>query len=216
MPFDVVEGDPDIRYGWYLRPSYEMSRAQAEMHDLLRRQFGLICGGVFMPHATIKGFYRSDAPVSEMIRAFDTVMAGRESFTVYSAGPVRSSPRSIVLDINATPDGSPNEPLHAIHRDAWQAITPLVHPECDFTWTDAVLDRFRAHLTLVMADLEPRFQDEVFEFIEAATPIGPDQFPAEYCHLFAFHSDDWSGRWWLTLKWRLLHGWSFVRNGEGR
>ncbi|HWV22664.1 MAG TPA: 2'-5' RNA ligase family protein [Thermomicrobiales bacterium] len=210
MPFDVVEGDPDIRYGWYLRPSYEMSRAQAEMHDLLRRQFGLVCGGVFMPHATIKGFYRSDAPVAEMIAVYDRAVAGHHPFPIYNAGPVRFSPRSIVLDVNALPDGSPNEPLQSIHRDIWHAITPLVHPECDFTWTDSVLDRFHAHLTLVMADLDPRFQDEVFEFVEAAMPIGPSSFMAEYFHFFAFHSEDWSGKWWLTLEWQLLQSWKLA------
>lgn len=214
MPFEVVEGDPDIRYGWYLRPSYEMSRAQAEMHDLLRRQFGLLGGGVFMPHATIKGFYRSDAPVSDMVAAYDRAVAGHAPFPIYNAGPVKYSPRSIVLNVNDMPDGSPNGPLHALHRDAWEAISPLVHRECDFTWTDSVLDRFHAHLTLAMADLEPRFHDEVFEFVKAACPIGPDSFLAEYVHLFAFHSENWGGDWWTTLRWRWLHSWKLGKEGR--
>ena len=77
MPLEDIEANPDIRYGWYLRPSYAMCRAQAEIHDLLRRQFGLVCGGVFMPHATVKGFFRSDASIPDIVAAFDTVVAGR-------------------------------------------------------------------------------------------------------------------------------------------
>jgi hypothetical protein len=44
-----------------------MSRAQAAMHDVLRRQFGLQVGGQFMPHATIMSFFRSDAPLKRSL-----------------------------------------------------------------------------------------------------------------------------------------------------
>lgn len=208
MPFDHLEGDPDIRYGWYLRPSYAMSRAQAEMHDLLRRQFGLVCGGAFMPHATIKGFYRSDAPVSEMIQAFNTAVAGRTPFTVYNNGLDSWGPSSILIDVNNLPNGQPNPELRAIHDAGWQAITPLVHPDCDFTPGEPAQERFSAHLTLAMADLKAEFHDEVYDFVKDAAPVGPPSFLAEHFHLFAFHSENWQGDWWTTMQWRLLHGWT--------
>jgi hypothetical protein len=204
---DQIEGNPDINYGWYLRPSYAMSRAQAGMHDLLRRQFGLVGGGVFMPHATIKGFFRSDATIPELIAAFDSAVEGHEEFTVYNKGPVPYGRTSVVLDINEMPDGSVNAPLHAMHQSAWNAITPLVHPDCHVTPREPAMDRFRAHLTLAMADLREDFFDEVFAYINEATPIGPDSFTAEYCHLFAFRSKNWAGDWWNTLEWQMLHSW---------
>lgn len=207
MLSDDIEGKPDIRYGWYLRPSYAMCRAQAEMHDLLQRQFGLVCGGVFMPHATIKGFFRSDASIAEIIAAFDGAVRGHQPFTVYNRGPVPFGRGGVALNIHETEDGSVNGPLQALHESAWKAIAPLVHPDCTFTPTEGAMERFRAHLTLAMADLRPEFFDEVFSFINDACPIGPDQFQAEYFHLFAFQSDDWEGNWWETLTWKLLHSW---------
>jgi hypothetical protein len=116
------EKDPDIRFGWYLRPSYAMCRAQAEMHDLLRRQYGLVTGGAFMP-------------------------------------------------------------------------------------TEGAMEGFHAHLTLAMADLPPVLHREVLEFVREAGPIGPEQFTAEYFHLFAFRSETWGGAWWPTLTWKLLYSW---------
>lgn len=59
-----IEANPDVRFGWCLRPSGQMSDAQIRIHRLLEHQYGMIGGGFFMPHATIKGFSRSDAPVS--------------------------------------------------------------------------------------------------------------------------------------------------------
>lgn len=211
---EEIEGNPDVSYGWYLRPSYAMSRAQAEMHDLLRRQFGLVAGGVFMPHATIKGFFRSDATIPELIASFDTAVVGHETFTVYNKGPVPFGRTSVVLNINETPDGAVNAPLLALHQSAWNAVTPLVHPACPVTPREPAMDRFHAHLTLAMADLREDFFDEVFAFINDATPLGPDSFPAEYCHLFAFRSKNWAGDWWNTLEWQWLHNWKLGSRAE--
>ena len=84
-----IEANPDIRFGWYLRPSRQMSDAQIEIHRLLEYQYGMIGGGVFMPHATIKGFFRSDAPVSEIVAAFDRASASISPIS--SGGSCRSA-----------------------------------------------------------------------------------------------------------------------------
>ncbi|MDQ3613277.1 MAG: hypothetical protein M3412_03010 [Chloroflexota bacterium] len=69
-----VERQTDVRFGFYLRPSLAMSRAQVEIHNLVARQYGSMTAGKFMPHATIKGFYRSDAPVAGMVAALSSVL----------------------------------------------------------------------------------------------------------------------------------------------
>lgn len=204
---ETIEANPAIRYGWYLRPSYAMSRALAEMHDLLRRQFGLIGGGVFMPHATLKGFFRSGAPVNEIAQAFGKAVAGHEPFAVYNRGPVGWGRGSIVMDIHHTSDGERNEAMQALHEAGFNAIQPLVHPECDFTPVEWAMERFTAHLTLVMADMREELCDEVMAFVREAGPIGPEVFTAEYVHLYAFQSEEWAGRWWETLDWTLLQSW---------
>jgi 2'-5' RNA ligase len=197
----------DTRYGFYLRPSADVSRAQAEIHDLLRRQFGLRVGGQFMPHATVKGFYKSSAPVEEMIARLDPVMAAHRPFPVYNAGPVKFGRKGIALDVQHMPDGRRNDALQAVHEGVLDVLLPLVAADCNFTWDDWVRERFHAHLTLAMADLPEFLMDEVYDFIRELGTVEPSVFTAESFHLYAFESDDWLGAWWETMSWRLLHSW---------
>jgi hypothetical protein len=85
----------------------------------------------------------------------------------------------------------------------------LVDPACEFTRKEMELayERFRAHLTLAMADVPEHLFDEVLAFVREADPIGPSSFLADTVQLVAFHSEDWEGRWWETLRWRLQRSW---------
>lgn len=203
----AIEGDPSIRFGLYLRPSYAMCRAQAEIHDLLKRQFRFVTAGVFMPHATVKGFFRSDATIVELAGAVVRALAGRRPFFVVSNGPVPLGRGGVSLDVHHDERGRLNREFQATHEAVFNGLAPLVHPACDFTPREEALDRFFAHLTLAMSDVPEVMFDELFAFLQEAQPIGPRRFMAEYFHLFALRSDDWSGEWWSTLEWSLLHAW---------
>jgi 2'-5' RNA ligase superfamily len=204
---DTIEANPRIRYGFYLRPSSAMCRAQAEMHDLLRRVFGLEVGGKFMPHATIMSFFRSEASLAAIKAAIDPVMAGRAPFTVTNRGLWPHGRSSVTLDVHHTAGGIPNQPLVSLHEAAFSALVPLVHPGCEFAFGRWSGDNFRAHLTLAMADIPDFLFDEVLAFTREAGPIGPASFTAEWFHLYAFDSDDWGGRWWETMIWKDLASW---------
>jgi 2'-5' RNA ligase len=205
----------EVRYGFYLRPSAAMCRAQAEIHDLLERQYGLRAAGKFMPHATIKGFFKSDAPVAEMIERLDGVLCGRPAFPVYNAGVLAWERGGIVLSVQEMPDGRTNDAMQALHEAAFEAILPLVADDCTFTGKEWARERFHAHLTLAMADIPEPFFAEIVDFVNELGPIGPSVFPAEAFHLFRFESDDWQGNWWETLTWTLLHGWRLEQPGGG-
>jgi hypothetical protein len=209
MPFDFakIEGNQAIRYGFYLRPSAAMSRAQAEVHEVLRRQFGLQVGGKFMPHGTIMGFHRSDATVAEITAAIDGVMIGRTPFTITNSGPRPHGRSGLSLDIHANADGAPNTPLVDLHEAIFAALSPLVHPDCEFAWEDWSGENFRAHLTLAMADIPDWLFDELMEFVQDFGQIGPNTFTAHAFHLYAFQSDCWGGNWWETMSWRDLAAW---------
>lgn len=202
-----IEANPDIRFGWYLRPSRQMSDAQIRIHRLLEYQYGMIGGGVFMPHATIKGFFRSDASVNDIRAAIDRALEGHTAYAVHNGGAQPYGNTSITLDVHHNADGTVNQAQQDLHESVWEHILPLVHPECNFTPVEGALENFRAHLTLSMADMQPAFFDEIWEFVHADGPIGPESFIAEYFHLFAFHSENWYGKWWETLTWKLVHGW---------
>lgn len=202
--------EPGLRYGVYLRPSFAMCRAQAEIHDLLTRQYGLRVAGTFMPHATIKGFFRSDQSPAELVARLDPVLIGRPPFVVHNGGVVPYATLAIVLTIQRAPDGSINAPLQALHEAVFEAVAPAVHPECAFTAGEWHGPRFEAHLTLAMSDIPGFAFTEILRFVQDAEPIGPPSFLAETVQLFAFESDDWSDRWWETMRWTLLHSWTLA------
>lgn len=206
MLADLSQRDA-IRFGVYLRPPLAMSRAQIALHEVVARQYGSMCAGRFMPHATIKGFYRSDAPVDEMVAALDPVMASHRPFNVANSGLTSMGCGRVVIDIQHDANGEPNAAMAALHRDVFDAVRPLVHPGCDFTPGEPALDAFHAHLTVMMGDIPRGLEAEILAFLRDAEPVGPESFTAERLHLVALRSDDWDGRWWETMRWALVHAW---------
>jgi hypothetical protein len=202
-----LEKNPDIRFGFYLRPSLEISQAQAMIHDLLKRQFGLVCGGVFMPHATIKGFFRSDASLAEINAACDRATDGVAAIPVVNNGVIAFGRGGLALNVHQDEYGERNEALFRFHCGVMDQIEPLIHPECDFSPKEWAREKFFAHLTLAMADMPDFAFDEIHEFVRQAEPLGKPRFMAEYFHLYAFHSENWGSEWWHTLEWTLLDSW---------
>ncbi len=186
-----------------------MARAQVEMHDLIARQYGSMCAGRFMPHSTIKGFFRSTATVGKLAAVIDSAMSRHKPFEVKNGGPVLfGGGGTIVLDIHHGPDGGPNPAIVRMHRDVFTTLAPFVHQECDFTPVESSLNEFHAHLTLMMGDVPQALKDEIFDFVCEAESIGPPTFTAERVHLVALRSQEWYGPWWETLQWTILHSWS--------
>jgi 2'-5' RNA ligase len=210
-----IEQQPDIRFGLYLRPSLAMSRAQAEIHDIVARQYGTMCAGRFMPHATIKGFFRSDASVDELVAALEPVMARHEPYEAVNRGMIPfGKSGGPVLDIHHDRDGAVNAAQQRLHEDVFTALRPLVRDDCDFTPVEGAMDTFHAHLTLAMGDIPRELLAELLAFLRDAEPIGPASFTAERFHLVAMRSRQWDGPWWETMQWTLLHSWRVGSDGE--
>ncbi|MGC4193271.1 MAG: hypothetical protein QM589_19155 [Thermomicrobiales bacterium] len=198
--------DPRVRFGLYLRPSYAMARAVAEMHELMRRQFGQTRAGKYMPHATI-GFFQSALPWQDLAAAVTPALARHAPFVVQNHGPVAMG-RSVVLDIHHDDAGGVNAALQALHDDAHAALAPLIADDLEdrFRWP---AEKFQAHITLAQT-IRPDWlrDDEVMAFVREAEPVGPRRFMAEYVHLYAVLSDDWdSVDWSDSLTWDLLASW---------
>lgn len=196
-----------VRYGLYLRPSPAMCRDQAAIHALLERQYGLRAAGRFMPHATIKGFFRSNATPEHIVDLCSAALAGQRPFTVYNNGVVAFGESGIALRIQHLRSGETNAALQSLHEAVFAALLPLVHPACSFTPRELAGPRFDAHLTLAMADIPGRLFAEVLAFLRELEPIGPASFYADTLQLFAFTSDAWDGPWWETLRWEHLASW---------
>lgn len=196
-----------VRYGLYLRPSPAMCRDQAAIHALLERQYGLRAAGRFMPHATIKGFFRSEAAPEHIADSCSAALAGQRPFTVFHNGVVAFGESGIALRIQHLPSGETNAALQSLHEAVFAALLPLVHPACAFTPSEWAGPHFDAHLTLAMADIPGRLFAEVLAFLRELEPIGPASFCADTMQLFAFTSDAWDGPWWETLRWEHLASW---------
>jgi len=202
--FDITPGDPHIRYGLYLRPSFAMARTLAEFHELALRQFGQTRAGKYMPHATI-GFFDTEATVAELVAAIDPVCATHAPFTIVNNGLVPLG-NSFVLDINHLEDRGVNAALHAFHDDAHAALYPLTDHTDRFHWTG---EGFFAHMTLVQRVRPAALYDEIHAFLREAEPIGPRRFRAQHMHLYAIRSDDWNDEEWSdSLTWTFLHSWN--------
>ena len=198
------------RYGFYLRPDLKTSIAISQMHRVLRAQYGLIAGGLFMPHATIKGFYKSEARPQEMVERLNKTLAGFKPFRVYNGGSILMGPRGVVTSWRDLPDGRRNTALDEIQDCAFEALLPIIPADCAFTKGDPRGPNgnppFHAHITLAMADVEPSMRDEVLAFVNQGGKVGSESFMADTYHLFRFKAD-WAGAWWHTLSWELLHSW---------
>src|SRR5688572_23381023 len=174
----------DTPYGFYLRPPHAPTPAQSAIHDLLDRQYGLKVAGKFMPHATVKGFFQSQASVDEMVRRLEEALAGSEPFEVFNGGAIAYGRSAIVLDVSRAPGHERNPQFQALHEVALEALMPLVTPGCAFTAGEWKGPLFHAHLTLAMADVPEAFFDEILAFVREAEPIGPPTFTAEVVQLF--------------------------------
>jgi len=198
----------NYRYGFYLRPDYATSKAIADAHQLLRAQYGFITAGLFMPHATIKGFCRSDADIADMVTRLDAAFAGFKPCTVYNGGIIKMG-SGLVTSWQHLPDGvTPNPGLIEASDRSWAALEPLIHPDCDFRHRDPRGSQFHAHITVAMADIPRKMQDEVMAFLNEGGRLGSTSFVANTYHLFRFKAD-WQANWWHTLTWDLLHSWQF-------
>jgi 2'-5' RNA ligase len=167
-----------------------------------------------MPHATIKGFFKTEHALVEIVAALDAMMAGRTAFTVYNNGLVPFRTSGIGLIIQNLPDGSPNQELQAFHEAAMDTLWPFVAEDCNFSHREGVRARFVAHLTLAMADIPAWGFDDVLAFTAAAQPIGPASFLADSFDLFAFRSPDWRGDWWREFTWEWLRTWRLPTKGS--
>lgn len=56
------------RFALYLVPPYPVARDVAEIHAMLRKQFGLVVADNFQVHCTIKGFFKMvDGPWEPLV-----------------------------------------------------------------------------------------------------------------------------------------------------
>lgn len=201
-------GHPSARYAVYMIPPYQIAKAVAEIHSMLRKQYNLSAADRFPVHATIKGFFKkTDGLLEPLVERLDRVFASQRPLPVSFCG-LRRDPAGVSLDISCLGDG-PNQGLVALHERVVAAIQPFIATDCDFTPLE-LAHPFDAHITLAFRDFRPALQDQVLDYLQDAAFPG-DAFVADTFHLLAFYSQDWNGDWDQTLSWKLLKSWCLPR-----
>lgn len=201
-------GDP-YRYGVYLRPDPATCAAVTTITDHVRAQYGFVSAGAFPPHATLVGSRHLPGPVEEITAAVTEVVSGARAFTVHNAG-VRTQGIGAVYDVHHLADGTtPNPAFTDLAAEIDAAVRPLETPSANPADHPFEPATFRAHLSLLSHDLyvRPDLADEAKSYVRALPVTHPATFPGHTVTLYRTSSEDWSGRWWQTLKWEHVRTW---------
>lgn len=194
----------DSRYAVYLIPPYPIARGVSEVHTLLRKQFGFTAADRFPVHCTIKGFFKkNEMPALQLQNKLDEFFQTQSPIPV-SVEDYRVDPIGFGLSL-MTQNGKPNTPFLEFREKVVDITRPYIADDCDFKVHDLGRE-FHPHITFSFRDVPNELYDIVFKWMEDGPEFtGP--FLANTFHFLEFFSEDWPGRWWESISWRLLHTW---------
>ncbi len=175
-----------------------------QIHQMLRKQFGLAAADRFQVHATVKGFFKKvEGPLEPLLESLDAVFADQQPFTVQLSG-YRMDEIGIGYDCSLL-DGRRNEALADFREQVVAAVRPFIAPDCDFAASDLGYP-YEAHITLAFRDIHISLYDDLLAYL-AEAPADQEPFVARTFHFLEFFSEDWTGEWWHSLTWRLIKSW---------
>jgi len=194
----------DSRFALYLIPPYQLSKQVAEIHTMLRKQFGFAAADRFPVHCTIKGFFKKNSKSTEDLQAeFDIFFQTQKPLPV-SIEEYRVDPIGFGLNL-MTLNGSKNTPFLELREKIVDITRPYIADDCDFKDHD-IGREYHPHITFSFRDIPNEYYDDVFAWMED----GPDfkgQFQATTYHFLEFFSEDWEGDWWDSISWKLIKSW---------
>lgn len=195
----------DSRFAVYLIPPYPLSQRVAEIHRLLRKQFGFQAADRFPAHCTMKGFFKKDAaPVKAIQDRLDALFQGERALPA-AAERSRRDEIGFGLSLMAL-EGKINTPLIELRERIVDVVKPFIAPDCDFREHD--LGRpYHPHITFAFRDCPQRYHDQVLSWLEDGPELD-SPFLADRYHFMEFFSEDWNGAWWETITWRLIQAWT--------
>ncbi len=154
----------DSRFAVYLIPPYQLSKGVAEVHALLRKQFGFEAADRFPVHCTMKGFFKKTGdPVEKLQEELDGFFEDQLPVQV-SVEEFRIDPIGFGLSLK-TLDGKLNSPFLDLREAIVDIVRPYIAEDCDFKAHD--LGRpFHPHITFSFRDIPNELYDDVFKWME--------------------------------------------------
>lgn len=200
-----------LNYGIYLIPPPEITVAIGQAHQLFASEFNAPTGGRFMVHCTVKGFFKMKDGTSpqkflpELDKLFDNFNAFPTRIESLRAVAQGAHGPSIVVLLEKS------KIFQQLHEAVWDIVRPYIAEDCRFSPVEGAGPNFRPHLTLAMADLppEPGLMEQAIDLGQYLYDyqLPKQKFTAQNMQLIEFHSEDWSGHWWETLRYNQLKGW---------
>ncbi len=202
----------DIRLGFYLVPHYELAKELHLLRLLLYDQFRLSSALNFMTHMTIKGFFRlsEGSSTDEVCKAVDSIMESVKPFYIKPSGFIMDN---IGCGVRFMQKENPE--LQEIHEKIILSLSRFVSTDCEFSFAEAVKERFNPHMTLAMTDIPEELQGDILHFLEGVR-FEKQSYPADSFRLFEFSSAGWgkaSGGWIDTLEWNIRKSWN-IKHSE--
>lgn len=198
---------PTYRYGLFLRPPAILARHQAAVHDLLRRQYGLVTAGAFPPHMTILGHVPTADDHGAVVDAASAALTDVTAVRFFNRGVVPHQ-GGVAYDVGTLATGEPNPELTGLFRRARRHLDPLrVDVTNEFKGGVTQDKHFYGHMTLAGHDLalRPELFDEVYSFLLHLDIQARGEYVADTVALYAFRTrTGWDGAWWETMTWTLL------------
>lgn len=191
-------------FAFYLIPPYQIAKDIAEIHSLLKKQYGFSAAGRFQIHCTIKGFFKpNEKLIKSLVEELDNFLSTQKPSMVEFNG-CHTKPISIVLRLDEI-DGANNQTLLDFRETIVEIIRPYIAPDCDFIKSDLGFP-FKGHVTLAFRDITNEMYPEILEWLrDASIPKG--KFQANTFHLLEFFSEDWDAAWWETITWKRHRSW---------
>ena len=181
----MVSTNQSSRFALYLIPPYGVSQLVMEIHQMLRKQFGLAAADRFQVHATVKGFFKKvEGPVEPLVDQLGAIFAEQRPFPIHFSG-YRNDEIGIGLNVPLV-DGKPNEELYAFRERVVSAVRPFIAQDCDFVASD-LGNPYEAHVTLALRDIPLNLYDDVLAYL-ADAPLPSAPYVARDFHFLQFFS----------------------------
>jgi 2'-5' RNA ligase len=201
------------QYGIYLIPPPALVYAVGVGHQLLKANFNAQTAGKFMVHCTLKGFFKlaEGASPIDFIPALDELFATtpvfETEFTELWNLPEGRFGASILIGMDRT------EPFLKLHKAIWEIVRPYIAPDCYFSGIEPSGDKFPPHVTLAQSDLPTDpilFQQAVALCQHIFDSYLKGRWQAREIQLIEFYSEDWTGRWSESMRFKQLKGWQLL------
>ncbi|GEM_PF-5471964 len=197
-----------MRLGFYLIPPYPLSCKIMCMRDLVYDQYRIKAALNFMIHMTIKGFFKPSKTmrIESLIDALDKIIKDYRPFKIYPSNLTIFEGEGLGITFSK----EKNKILWEIQEKSFRAIEPFISPDCEFTKSELVGERFIPHITISMTDVTDDLMIDMMDFFKEVQ-FDSEGYTVHNFKLYQFNSTEWNtDNWIYSLTWKIIKSWCLI------